>query len=153
MIYQLVFRPITRLLFEIELDFRHGYVAGYSSNVSAEIATTRNHLVAHTDDSEVTLNIGLGNTFDGGTVRFYGHRDSSLAAAKPAIGEYEPKIGIAIIHQGRHLHEVTRVIQGDRYAYIVWARSWKQVRAISCPCCWLNNRNLKTPCICSAKWN
>jgi hypothetical protein len=152
LIYQLVFRPITRLLFEIELDFRHGYVAGYSSNVSSEVATTRNHLVSHTDDSEVTMNVGLGNTFKGGTVRFYGLRDSSLTV-KPAIGEYEPKPGIAIIHEGRHLHEVTQVIHGDRYAYIVWARSWKQVRGTFCPCCWLNNRNSKNPCICSPKWN
>lgn len=153
LIYQLVLRPISRLLFEIELDFRHGYVAGYSSKVSSEVATTRDHLVSHTDDSEVTINVCLGDdSFEGGNVRFYGLREISQER-KPMIGEYEPKPGIAIVHAGRHLHEVTKVTEGDRYAYIIWARSWNQVRAISCPCCWLNNRTQKDPCICSPRWN
>ena len=152
--FHLVVRPIARLLYtetkiKRELDFRHGYVAGYSDRASSERAVTRDHLVSHTDDSDVTLNVCLGDDFEGGTLRFYGLRGTSQEGK--LIGEYEPARGTAVIHAGRHLHEVTKVTNGDRYAYIIWARSWN-LRGTTCPCCWLNRRQ-KERCICSPRWN
>ena len=151
LVFHLVLRPLTRLLFETELDFRHGYVAGYSANVTSKQDVSRDHLISHTDDSEMTMNVCLGDSFEGGRLRFNGLRGTQ--EVQNMVGEYQPKQGTAIIHAGRHLHEVTKVKSGDRYAYIMWARSW-QVRSISCPCCWLNNRNQKNgSCICSPQWN
>ena len=89
------------------------------------------------------------------------------------VGQYEPKIGYAILHAGRHLHEVTKVTYPatahtmnareagktkNRYNYIVWARSWNGIRKEVCPCCWLNRRKSDSPggkkdCICGKRWN
>ncbi len=106
---------------------------------------------------QVTLNVCLGDKFDGGNLRFWGLRGGNTAGR--LVGEYEPEIGRAILHSGRHLHEVTEVTDGNRFAYIQWARSWDSVRKGTCPCCWLNRRqNLPTAnkwdsCVCGSRWN
>ena len=68
------------------------------------------------------------------------------------VGEVQPGWAPALLHAGRHLHEVTEVSGGDRYAYIVWARSWKSLRASTCPCCWINRRQ-DSKCVCDSRWN
>ena len=60
LLFHLIIRPLSQHLFaETEqfqdLDWRQGYIAGYSVNPSAPAATPRQRLVSHTDDSEVTL--------------------------------------------------------------------------------------------------
>uniref|UniRef100_A0A7R9WSI5 Uncharacterized protein n=1 Tax=Craspedostauros australis TaxID=1486917 RepID=A0A7R9WSI5_9STRA len=84
---------------------------------------------------------------------------------------YVPRIGRAIVHAGRQLHEVTQITQGDRFAYIMWARSWGDsitvpadqanakgasskvgLRSRVCSCCWLNRRQ-DNSCICGRRWN
>ena len=155
LLFHLVIRPISRHLFaETEefddLDWRQGYIAGYSVNPSAPTATPRQRLVSHTDDSEVTLNIGLGEDFEGGALQFRGLRGTDQEGE--LVGEFKPQLGTALLHAGRHLHEVTPVTSGNRYAFIIWARSWKSLRANTCPCCWLNRRQGST-CICGPRWN
>ena len=151
----LIARPLSRHLFaETErfddLDWRQGYVAGYSRDPSAVRSTPRQRLVSHTDDSEVTLNVGFGNVFEGGALRFRGLRGTGEEG--DLVGEVQPRLGTALLHAGRHLHEVTEVSGGDRYAYIVWARSWKSLRASTCPCCWINRRQ-DSRCVCDSRWN
>lgn len=155
LLFHLVIRPISQQLFsdteEFEdLDWRQGYIAGYSVNPSAPAATPRQRLVSHTDDSEVTLNIGLGEDFEGGALQFRGLRGTDQEGE--LVGEFKPQLGTALLHAGRHLHEVTPVMSGNRYAFIIWARSWKTLRANTCPCCWLNRRQGST-CICGPRWN
>lgn len=157
LLFHLVMRPISRLLFKDsealdELDWRQGYVAGYSVTPSSQTGTTRHRLVAHTDDSEVTMNLCIGDQFDGGALQFRGLRGTKDADAGHLIGDFQPQLGKALLHAGRHLHEVTQVTSGDRYAYIIWARSWRGSRAQTCPCCWLNRRE-GNPCICGPRWN
>ena len=150
LLLNLVARPIAHHLYKDtecggkDLDWRHGYVATYAAN-----SDTRNRLVAHTDDSEVTLNIGLGENFQGGLLEFSGLRGEG---DQELLGDYEPIKGRAVLHAGRHFHQVSRVIQGDRFALILWARSWNGIRAQTCPCCWLNRRHDNT-CICGSRWN
>jgi len=134
------------------LDWRQGYVAGYSSNPKGSKGATRHRLVPHTDDAEVTLNCCLGEeTFEGGNVEFYGLRGSTEEGER--IGKVDrPNVGTALIHSGRHLHAVSDVSAGDRYAFIVWARSWDRLRSNTCPCCWMNRRQ-DTTCICGKRWN
>lgn len=116
----------------ILLDWRQGYVAGYSSKPNESKGAQRQRLVPHTDDSEVTL-----NWFERYT----------------RIGKVDrPNVGTAIIHSGRHLHAVSDVLSGDRYALIIWSRSWGKLRANTCPCCWLNRRH-DLSCICNKRWN
>lgn len=155
LVMNLVVRPISRQLFSQtegfdDLDWRQGYVAGYSASPSAGDATPRQRLVSHTDDSEVTLNVCLADTFSGGALQFSGLRGTPEEGE--LVGEYAPQAGRAIIHAGRHLHAVTEVTKGDRYALIVWARSWGGARKDVCPCCLLNRRE-KATCMCGPRWN
>jgi hypothetical protein len=156
LLFHLIIKPISRHLFKEsetsggELDWRQGYVAAYSASPSQ--TRPRQRLVPHTDDSEVTLNVCVGDDFSGGNLRFRDLRGATPGAGRDLLGEYKPEIGRAIIHAGRHFHEVTEVTSGDRFAYIIWARSWSGVRAVTCPCCWLNRRT-DSSCICGPRWN
>ncbi|KAK1736773.1 2OG-Fe(II) oxygenase family protein [Skeletonema marinoi] len=133
------------------LNWRQGYVAGYSANPQSDRAVTRHRLVPHSDDSEVTLNCCLGEEdFEGGNVQFYGLRGTPNEGK--LLGEVErPDVGRAVIHAGRHLHAVSEVTAGNRYALIVWTRSWG-MRRLTCPCCHLNRR-MDASCICDSRWN
>ena len=134
------------------LDWRQGYVAGYSADPAGSKGVTRHRLVSHTDDSEVTLNCCLGEeTFEGGNVEFFGLRGTSEEGQ--LVGKvHRPNVGTALLHSGRHLHAVSDVSSGDRYALIVWSRSWGRLRSKTCPCCWLN-RSQDSTCICGKRWN
>lgn len=169
LLFQLIIKPISKHLFqdtEINgaLDWRQGYVNSYvSKKFQSNPSQQRQHsgLVPHTDDSEVTLNLCLGDhDFVGGKVRFSGLRGTRQEGI--VLGEFEPKVGTAILHAGRHLHEVTEVEYGNRFAYIVWARSWGGIRSFTCPCCWLTRRGGSSSsgrrgrergCICAPQWN
>jgi len=153
LLFHLFMRPISRHLFQStetldDLDWRQGYVAGYSAHPAE--GKPRNTLVTHTDDSEVTLNICIGEDFEGGALEFRGLRGGDHQGE--LVGTYEPQLGKAVIHAGRQFHDVTQVTSGDRFALILWARSWQGARAQTCPCCWLNRRNGKD-CICGASRN
>lgn len=163
LLFQLIIRPISRHLFtetEIqgELDWRQGYVASYAPKSNKKKTPANSRLVPHTDDSEVTLNLCLGDFFTGGNVKFSGLRGTRDEGI--VLGEFEPVVGTALLHAGRHLHEVTEVMSGNRFVLIVWARSWGGIRASTCPCCWLNRRTFddngdegRRGCICRQKWN
>eukprot|EP00527_Entomoneis_sp_CCMP2396_P003892 CAMPEP_0198144230 /NCGR_PEP_ID=MMETSP1443-20131203/14321_1 /TAXON_ID=186043 /ORGANISM="Entomoneis sp., Strain CCMP2396" /LENGTH=357 /DNA_ID=CAMNT_0043807587 /DNA_START=202 /DNA_END=1272 /DNA_ORIENTATION=- len=125
LLFHLIVRPIGRQLYEkseslADLDWRQGYVAAYAAKPTTD--KPRSQLVTHTDDSEVTLNIGLGKNFEGGHVEFRGLRGTPEGGQ--LIDAFEPIEGTALIHAGRHFHDVTPVTKGNRYALIVWARSW-----------------------------
>jgi hypothetical protein len=134
------------------LDWRHGYVAGYSAIPDGSKGTTRQRLVPHTDDSEVTLNCCLGEEkYEGGHVKFYGLRGTEEEGR--LLGTVErPNVGRALLHSGRHLHSVSDVTFGDRYALIIWSRSRRNLRQSTCPCCYLNRRQDRS-CICARRWN
>lgn len=134
------------------LDWRQGYVAGYSANPLESNGVQRHFLVPHTDDSEVTMNCCLGeDTFEGGNVEFHGLRGTTGEGL--LVGTvHRPNVGTAVLHSGRHLHSVSNVLSGDRYALIIWSRSWGNLRSNTCPCCWMNRRQDST-CICGNRWN
>lgn len=163
LLFQLVIRPISRELYREtemggdnesnrgDLDWRHGFIAAYSANPDAH--RPRQRLVPHTDDAEVTLNVCIGDVFEGGKLNFWGLRGTDMAGK--LVGEYTPQRGRALLHAGRQLHEVTDVTSGERFALIMWTRSWGGIRSTMCPCCWLTRRTdgSKSSCICSARWN
>ncbi|CAB9505104.1 Procollagen-lysine 2-oxoglutarate 5-dioxygenase [Seminavis robusta] len=155
LLFHLVMKPVARQLFlqseglMSDLDWRHGYIAGYSATPDGT-GKPRDRLVVHTDDSECTLNINIGDVFEGGLLEFRGLRGTEEEGQ--LMGTFEPQMGLAVIHVGRHFHDVTKVTKGDRFAFIIWARSWGGIRSEKCPCCWLNRREGST-CICGARWN
>ena len=134
------------------LDWRQGYVAGYSANPLESNGVQRHFLVPHTDDSEVTMNCCLGeDTFEGGNVEFHGLRGTTGEGL--LVGTvHRPNVGTAVLHSGRDLLSVSNVLSGDRYALIIWSRSWGNLRSNTCPCCWMNRRQDST-CICGNRWN
>jgi hypothetical protein len=171
-----VIRPIARHLYDgMELDWRHGYLARYDRPMSVpgqhqpEGRRRRSRLVKHTDDSAVTLNIGINDDYDGGMVRFGEFRGDlpTLTTADEddddngAENDYQHERGKGILHSGRHFHSVTPVTRGERWVWILWTRSWSGDRSVTCPCCWLNNRDgnssgktkMKNQCICGPAWN
>jgi hypothetical protein len=214
--------PLSGLAFPAEagsagrLDWRHAYVVGYgqparappgATSTAAAAATntagappaapvTRTGLVQHTDDSEVTLNVGLGSPgFEGGDVVFGGLRGTrprAMDALGGDLGDHgdcggggseaseggegggsgggegaegacrvRPVVGRGVLHLGRHLHAVSPVLRGERFALILWARALGGVRSEVCPCCWMNRREHAqgkgssggTSCICGPDWN
>lgn len=154
LLFHLIVRPVSRHLFQSsetqgDLDWRQGYVAGYSAQPGE--GKPRERLVTHTDDSEVTLNVCLGEEgFEGGLLEFRGLRGTDSQGE--LIGTFQPQPGLALLHAGRHFHHVTQVTSGDRFAYILWARSWQGIRSETCPCCWLNRRQ-DSACVCGQRWN
>ena len=154
-LFHVILKPISSHLFQEsemmgrDLDWRQGYIAAYSASPSE--AKPRQRLVPHTDDSEVTMNVCIGDDFTGGNLHFKGLRGTPRGGID-LVGEYKPQIGRAIVHAGRHFHEVSVVTAGDRFAYIMWSRSWNGVRASTCPCCWLNRRT-DNNCACGKRWN
>jgi hypothetical protein len=153
-LFQLVVRPISRQLFKAsecgggELDWRHAFVAGYSATPA--LGKPRERLVTHTDDSEVTLNLCLGDDFEGGELEFFGLRGTKQQGQ--LVGTFAPMPGLALLHAGRHFHDVSQITEGDRFALIVWSRSWSGVRSRTCSCCWLNRRS-DGSCVCGCEWN
>lgn len=131
---------------------RYAYMLGYASKGAISSAGTssllsRVSLVPHTDDSEVTLNVGLGRNFEGGALRLRGLRCTADEGTVQA--DIIPRAGRAVLHLGQHLHEVTAISAGERYALIMWMRS-HAFRAATCPCCATFRRQR---CICAASWN
>jgi hypothetical protein len=156
-----VVAPMATLLYEDDLkgslDWRHGYVVGYAHAdikahpLSASVVN-RSSLISHTDDSEMTLNVGLGELFTGGELAFHGIRGTSQEGKVTYTTKIE--IGMACIHLGRHLHEVLEVCEGRRYQLIMWTRSMSGVRSETCACCWMNRRAAQgSHCVCGPAWN
>lgn len=160
-----------------DLDWKTAFLVGYGLEKTPGI--TRTSLIRHSDDSEVTLNICLGKVFAGGELVFGDIRGNSALATVHSGGgsgtrgaggggggtgtgggiakstKVAPRLGRALLHRGRQLHEVLPVVEGERFAMVLWARSLAGVRAHQCPCCWLNRRDQgrAVDCICGPKWN
>jgi len=99
--------------------------------------------------------IGMGDEdFEGGDLAFWNLRGTREEGQ--LVGEFHPIMGHALLHSGRHLHEVKEVTKGNRYAMIIWARSWG-LRSTTCPCCWMMRRkgstSVKHRCISGPQWN
>ena len=82
-------------------------------------------LPLHVDASHLTLNLCLGDTFEGGDLvleglRCEGHREFDPRADE--IVALEHGAGRAFVHLGAHRHHVTPVESGRRRNLIVWAR-------------------------------
>lgn len=119
LIFHLFLRPISRHLFASTekliradtdqdtgnlLDWRQGYVAGYSADPTGNKGATRHRLVSHTDDSEITINCCIGEEdYVGGNVEFYGLRGTPEEGQLNGVA-HRPNVGTALIHSGRHLH-------------------------------------------------
>ena len=104
---------------ECGLDAHHAFIVEYSPE-------TDDRLSWHVDDAEVTLNLCLGDVFEGGDLVFRGrrcarHRDSGWSSEE--VTEVAHVTGTAILHAGADRHEALPVTSGYRRNLIIWCQS------------------------------
>lgn len=117
-------RPIARHLFTefsgADLDAHHGYLVEYAKNADHDLGF-------HVDDSEVTLNLCLGDApFDGSELTLLGlrcplHRETVVFGDEQIELDHTP--GTAILHAGAHRHRVDPIRRGRRRNLILWCRA------------------------------
>ena len=78
-------------------------------------------LKRHMDQSEVTLNVCIGGTFEGADVFFQGQRDHPMQHTEQA--RFQHRRGFGLLHAGQHWHGSNTLLQGDRQNLIMWGRS------------------------------
>jgi len=123
-------RPLAAMLFpELvtmgDADEHYAFTVRYAPGEDTELAK-------HGDASVATLNICLGNEFEGGALRFFGdgrmtglglvgqltnddrRRDESMEANV----SFEP--GLALFHRGQHKHQALELTKGERTNLVIW---------------------------------
>ncbi|RWS14885.1 2-oxoglutarate and iron-dependent oxygenase domain-containing protein 2-like isoform X1 [Dinothrombium tinctorium] len=107
-----------------DLDSQKAFTVHYKEGQDLELAT-------HFDNSEITLNICVGNVFTGGELFFLNNRDCYDVNS---IIRFIHDIGRGVLHLGNQLHGAMPIESGERYNIIFWMRSSK-VRNKKCPMC------------------
>lgn len=101
------------------IDHHHSYMVDYGREGDEDLGF-------HVDDSEVTLNLCLGETFSGAELVMMGRR-CDLHRQTPVIAHQEVEIlhepGFLVVHAGRHRHRVDPIRRGRRRNLIAWLRS------------------------------
>jgi len=116
----------------------HSFIVRYKAGEDVDLKT-------HRDDSDVTLNLCLGQRFEGADVYFHeaptpcsscgcggapaasGDRPGEYAYPHPAdcsfcTFRHRHVPGMAIMHLGKHVHGVETLRSGERVNLIVWCR-------------------------------
>ena len=93
------------------LDGHHAFIVSYKIGEDTE-------LDMHYDNSEVTLNVCLGKEFTGGDLYFNGLYDFPETHNEEVYVEH--KVGMALLHVGKHRHGATKIKSGERHNLIVW---------------------------------
>lgn len=122
-ILHFISKPLTPHLFKIEdsklnLNWSQSYIASY---IKFPGEGERKGLIEHTDDSEVTCNLCLSDSYTGGELIFgpmRGKEDGDMNSIDLVKG------GITL-HYGRQLHSVGNVEDGERFVLITWCRDEK----------------------------
>lgn len=101
------------------LDHHHSYLVEYGGELDEELGF-------HVDDSEVTLNLCLGESFSGAELVLLGRRcdrhvQSAVLPGETIEFDHEP--GVCVVHAGRHRHRVDPILRGVRRNLIAWLRS------------------------------
>ena len=82
----------------------------------------------------MTLNISLGDQFEGGDLYFGTMAKSTRTVfSNFTFIPHHPTFGI--FHRGQHLHGSDSITSGERYNLIIWLRS-SSIRNEQCPMCW-----------------
>ena len=103
---------------------------------STEVVIRFSFFSYHYDNSEITINISLNNTFTGGSL-YFGDvyiPNQSTSDAQVLYTESQHRLGHGILHRGAHRHGAMEIEEGDRMNLIIWMRSSKS-RGKLCPMC------------------
>ncbi len=115
--------PLSRFLFPdvggATLDGHHGFVVEYQIGKDESLSF-------HVDQSDVTLNVCLGEEFVGGNLYFGGIRCAVHQQTEPRKEE-EISVphfpGQALLHRGKHRHAAQQIEKGRRMNLILWCMS------------------------------
>ena len=125
--------PLGRALFARfggdALDHHHGFTVEYSPERDSDLSL-------HIDDAEVTLNVCLGDAFEGGELSVLGHRCLAHADTRTTDGEAATvahEVGTALVHAGSLRHRADPVTDGHRVNRIRWCRSTRFRRTHGVP--------------------
>mmetsp|Transcript_6973 Transcript_6973/g.22756 ORF Transcript_6973/g.22756 Transcript_6973/m.22756 type:complete len:348 (-) Transcript_6973:248-1291(-) len=130
-------RDVIQPLAEELLEFKPE-VLDHHRAFSVEYDASEPDLALHFDNSEVTLNVHLGGSFDGGELEFRG--DKYLSDDADPVSYANNVVGSAVLHLGDELHRAHpvrshRTMPPSRTNLIVWARSTQYRVTHGCPMC------------------
>ena len=113
------------------LDHHHSFMVQYK--MGADLL-----LDMHIDDSEVTFNVNLMDTFKGAALAVCGLVGESQRRSH--LLSYQHRKGVCLIHSGRQRHGARSITEGERQNLIIWGRSsWQRMVAPhgsgKCACC------------------
>ena len=115
---RLAFFEIGQLLLpmfaENSLDHHHTFVVEYGEGRDV-------FLDMHVDDSEVTFNVNICDTFEGSSLVLCGM--SGEPSRRKHQNTYTHALGKALVHAGAQRHGALPITKGERYNLIVWTRS------------------------------
>lgn len=114
----MVVRPLSKLAFPQWVrddDMRELYAFSVQYAMGGDL-----ELSEHADASCVTLNVCLGDVFDGGALAFRGVRFKDKNADRREWEEVPQQLGKAVLHMGQHIHSATRLQSGTRENLIIW---------------------------------
>lgn len=87
----------------------------------------------HFDNAELTLNISLSATHEGGELVFDGFKREPPGNSGAVLAcEHRP--GHGILHRGDHIHRALPIESGERWNLVLWLRS-SEHRNRTCPMC------------------
>lgn len=93
------------------LDEHYAFIVSYKMGEDLS-------LDMHFDSSEVTLNVCLGKNFEGGDLYFNGLDDYPETQDEEIYVKH--KVGVALLHIGKHRHGATKIKSGERHNLIIW---------------------------------
>eukprot|EP00794_Sanderia_malayensis_P014133 gene14133-15610_t len=121
--------PIASRLFPDEvgkgLDSHRTFIVSYAIGKDTDLSY-------HYDDAEVTLNVALGNQFEGGELYLSGMK--SEVNWSDVCYKYCHRKTWGLIHRGQQMHGAMPIEEGQRYNLIIWMRA-SSVRNQICPMC------------------
>eukprot|EP01116_Phalansterium_solitarium_P006333 TRINITY_DN18633_c0_g1_i1.p1 TRINITY_DN18633_c0_g1~~TRINITY_DN18633_c0_g1_i1.p1 ORF type:complete len:424 (+),score=117.56 TRINITY_DN18633_c0_g1_i1:113-1273(+) len=107
------------------IDSQHAFAVQYAIGHDVE-------LDFHFDDAELTLNVCLGDRFEGGDLYFRGLLDDPASHDENFVFRHEP--GKGLFHQGKHRHGAQRITAGSRTNLIIWFRNSQLRNGLQCSC-------------------
>jgi len=106
------------------LDSHRAFIVKYSEDEDVDLSY-------HYDNAEVTLNVSLNDSFEGGEVYFGGMRGERDDGRRV---RYRHVTSHGVLHRGQHMHGTLPIHSGERYNLIIWMRS-SSLRNQLCPMC------------------
>lgn len=120
--------PISKILYPecvgTNLDSHKAFVVAYGVGRDLD-------LDYHYDNAEVTCNVSLDDSYEGGDLYFGGMKSERR---RDSFSRCSHRLGCGLLHRGQHLHGATELEEGERQNLVVWMRS-SEVRNAACPMC------------------